>query len=178
MCDFITLIAPTSDQPAVEAVMDRHARAAHPLDNISVRKVLASGERQYLTTRGHCDCGTILARPNPVEAFEERLAKEASRLARKGWSDVKIARAMEDRRKAEDRPGASSIDNILFWVSVINDLVRELRLPHVGLMVRSYSGAIESAVFDVTRRETPKNMPLAEALASMQSAEVTIFRAA
>jgi len=54
--------------------MDRHGRAAMPLDNPSIREVLRDGERQYLTTRGHCDCGTILAtRHETIEAFEKKL---------------------------------------------------------------------------------------------------------
>ena len=98
MCHFITLIAPTDDVAAVRAMMERHGRAAEPIDNPSIRKVLRQGERQYLTTPGHCDCGTVLApRKGSAEAFEEKLAKEAARLKRKGWSQAKIARAVDQR---------------------------------------------------------------------------------
>jgi hypothetical protein len=61
MCHFITLVAPTADAAAVLAVMKRHGRAADPIDNPSIRKVLRSDEQQYVTTSGHCDCGTALA---------------------------------------------------------------------------------------------------------------------
>src|SRR5688500_12714415 len=70
LCDSITLIAPTDDQPALAAVMKRHGRAAHPIDNPSIRKVLRADERQYLTTVGHCDCGTVLG-PRHHETPEE-----------------------------------------------------------------------------------------------------------
>jgi len=61
MCHFISLIVPTGDAAAVRTIMERHGRAAFPIDNPSVRKVLRDGEHQFITTRGHCDCGTVLA---------------------------------------------------------------------------------------------------------------------
>ena len=69
MCHFVTLIAPTGNADAVRDVMNRHGRAAKPLDNPSIRKVLREEEHQYLTTRGHCDCGTILAPLSVVRTF-------------------------------------------------------------------------------------------------------------
>jgi len=139
--------------------------------------MLLPGERQYLTTRGHCDCGTVLAprRLESHEAFEDRLAREAFRLARRGWSEAKIARATEDRRKAAARPDGSGCDSLEMWVSVILDLTRELPLPQVGLFVRAYSGLIATETFTATRREAPPRLPLAEALAAMRADEVTMF---
>jgi hypothetical protein len=180
MCHFITLIAPTDDQPALAALMKRHGRAAEPIDNPSVAKVLLPGERQYLTTSSHCDCGTVLG-PRGLETpeeLEERLAKEASRLARKGWSEAKIARAIGDRRKAEARPDGGGVDSIELWVEVVRDLFDELGLPHVGLVVRSYRGAIATENFAATRRTSPRGAPLRDVLSSLNLDEVTILRRA
>lgn len=177
MCHFITLIAPTDDADAVRAVMKRHERAAEPIDNPSIRKVLGDGERQYLTTRGHCDCGTVLApRHDTPEAFEEKLAKEAARMKRKGWSKTKIARAMEDRTKAHARPSGGGSDSLELWNAVLLDLSGELKLPYAGLFVRAYSGAIATEAFNASRREVPMGMPWQDALASLKNDEVTIFR--
>ncbi len=177
MCHFVTLIAPTDDADAVRAIMDRHGRAADPADNPSIRKVLQEGERQYVTTCGHCDCGTVLApRHDPPETFEERLAKEAARMKRKGWSEAKITRAMEDRRKADARPSGGNSDSLELWNAVVHDLRNELNLPYVGLFVRFYSGAIATEVFTATRREVPKGTPWQDSLACLEHDEVTILR--
>ena len=177
MCHFVTLIAPTDDANAVRAIMDRHGRAADPTDNPSVRKVLLEGERQYVTTRGHCDCGTVLAPGhNTPETFEEKLAKEAARMKRKGWSEAKITRALDDRRKADARPSGGGSDSLELWNAVLGDLRDELRLPYAGLFVRFYSGAIATEVFEAARREVPKGTPWQEALASLEHDEVTILR--
>ncbi|WP_296595394.1 hypothetical protein [Phenylobacterium sp.] len=136
MCHFVTLVVSTDDAAAVEAVMARHGRAAEPIDNPSVAKAMIPGERQFLTTRGHCDCGTVLARRcETADDTEARLAKEAARLARKGWSPTKIARARDDRRRAADRPSGQDGDSLELWTAVIRDLRETLGAPHVGLLV-------------------------------------------
>jgi hypothetical protein len=177
MCHFVTLIVPTDDADAVRAIMDRHGRAADPIDNPSIRKVLREGERQYVTTRGHCDCGTVLApRHDTPETFEEKLAKEAARMKRKGWSEAKIRRAMEDRRKADARPSGGGSDSLELWNAVLRGLADELKLPYAGLFVRFYSGAIATEVFKASRREVPRGTPWQDALASLEHDEVTVFR--
>jgi hypothetical protein len=176
MCYFITLVAPTDDVTAVRAVMQRHGRTAELIDNPSVRRALSDGERQYLTTPGHCDCGTILApRHESPEAFDDALAKHASRMKRKGWSDAKIARAVEDRRKADARPSGGSHDSLELWQAALRELLQELNLPHVGLLLRSYWGVIATEVFDASRRDVPPG-PWPAALASLKQDQVTIFR--
>ncbi|HEX6741327.1 MAG TPA: hypothetical protein VF079_05980 [Sphingomicrobium sp.] len=176
MCHFITLIAPTEDADALRAVMERHGRAAAPIDNPSICQVLRPGERQYLTTRGHCDCGTVLApRHTSPAAFDARLAKEEARMRRSGWSEAKIARALADRRKADARPSGGGPDSLELWNALLNDLRDELKLPYAGLLVRFYSGTIATEAFTATRREMDQNVPWHRALASLENDEVTIF---
>lgn len=156
--------------------MERHGRVAVPIDNPSIRKVLRLGESQFLTTRGHCDCGTVLAyRHEAPEALEDKLAKEEARLRRKGWSEAKIARAIEDSRKVEAKPNHSGPDSLELWSAALHDLRDELKLPYAGLLVRFYSGAIATEVFNASRREVSKNIPYQDALAHLKVDEVTIF---
>jgi hypothetical protein len=177
MCHFITLIVPSDDTEAVRAAMDRHGRAATPIDNPSVRKVLRESERQYLTTRAHCDCGTALVqRRETAEVREERFAREADRMRRKGWSEAKIERALEDRSKADSRPDPPGPDSIEFWSALLRDLGDELKLPYAGLFVHSYSGAMDSEILHASRRDMPGDMALHHALKSIEEDEVAILR--
>jgi len=179
MCHFITLVAPTDDAAAVRTIMERHGRAARPIDNPSIRKVLVDGEHQYLTTQFHCDCGTTLApRHDLAEPIEEMLSKEAARMKRKGWSEAKIARAIEDRRRADARPrhGGSDPDSIELWNAALLELCEELTLPYAGLFVRFYSGEIATEAFSASRRDVPRNVPWLSALGTIEPDQVTIFR--
>jgi hypothetical protein len=170
MCEFITLIAPSDDAEALRRVMRRHGRMAQPIANASVARVLIPGERQYLTAAQGCDCGTVLI-AREADDPEAALAHEAAKLARKGWSQARIARAMDNRRKvAAARPPAAGPDTLELWRAVLADLRRDLRLPYAGLLVRSYRGDLASEAFEATRAEAAKVGPL-------EPDCVTIFRA-
>ncbi len=176
MCHFVTLIAPTENADAVRSVMERHGRAASPIDNPSIRIVLRDGEHQYLTTSGHCDCGTVLApRHDTPEEFEVKLAKDAAKMKRKGWSEAKITRAIEDRRKADLRPDGGGSDSLELWNAALHNLGKELKLPYAGLFVRFYSGDIGTEAFSASRRQVSVSPHWHDALSSMEHDEVTIF---
>ena len=137
MCHFVTLIVPNRRYRCSGRCHGPARRVAAPIDNPSIRKVLRDGEHQYLTARGHCDCGTVLApRHDTPEAFEEKLAREEARMRRKGWSESKVARAIEDRRKANARPRGGGSDSLELWSAALRDLTQEMKLPYVGLFVR------------------------------------------
>ncbi len=179
MCHYITLIAPTNDLAAVAVVMDRHGRASRRMENRSICAVLHDGERQYLTTRGGCDCGSVLSMaPEAPDVLERQLAAEDTRLRLKGWSDSKTARAIADRRKAEAKRklgrAGQAIDSFDLWEAVITDLRKALKLPYAGLLIRSYSGVIEDETFKASRREV-RSASLRDALADMAEDEVTVF---
>lgn len=175
MCHYITLVAATEDAGAVRRIMDRHGRAADPVDNRSIAKAMRSGERQFLTTPGHCDCGTVLA-PRGVDP-QKALEREVTRLARKGWSKGKIERALEHRRRASERPAGGGGDSAELWAQIIRDLHAELGLDHVGLLVHLYSGRVDDEAFDAARQDAPADRPLVQAVAPLAPDTLTIFAA-
>lgn len=171
MCHFITLVASTADVDGLRRFMTSHGRAATPVDNPSVAKVLRPGERQYLTTRRQCDCDTVLA-ARDVEMVDH--ADMATRLRRKGWSEAKIARAVADQRKAEDRPD-SRPDSLELWAGVLQGAMDELGLARVGLLVHLYEGRVADEAFALTRRAARKDVPLLDELATMKLDQLTVF---
>lgn len=96
-------------------------------------------------------------------------------MKRKGWSEAKIARAVEDRRRADGRPSGGGSDSLELWNSILHDLRAELKLPYAGLFVRFYAGAVATELFKASRREVPSGMPWQDALASLKHDEVTIL---
>lgn len=173
MCHYITLIVPTDDTAAVKAVMEAYGRTATPIDGRSVAKVLRPNERQYLTARNNCDCGTILARLRDSPDDESKLI---ARLKRKKWSDSKIARAIAESREAAERPRQSHVDSYDLWEKVLLELKTELKLPYIALFLRFYSGDIERDAFEATRRELSTNISILEGLSQLAENEVTVFR--
>lgn len=166
MCHFITLIV-RGELPDLAAVMKRHGRSATPIDNPSIRGILSADEAQFLTTSGHCDCGTVLA-ARSVEQYDP--LKEAARLRRKGWSDAKIARSLRDSERADSRP-TKHIDSFEFWNAVLEDVAAMPRIKGVGLLVHAYEGDVGNEEFQAARRDLSGGN-FAEALANMREDEL------
>lgn len=174
MCHYISLIVPGAATDALAAVLAPHGRVAIPIENPSLRRILRDDERAYLTKRGDCDCGTVLAGRERREG-EDGFAREAARLKRKGWSDAKIARAIEDIRKADARPRRRATDSVDLWDGILGDLKRRIDTPYAGLFVRFYAEAVDTESFEAVRREVPLELPRREALGSIVTDELTIF---
>jgi hypothetical protein len=144
--------------------MQSHGRNATPIENPSIREVLDSDEYQYLTTSGHCDCGTVLYDDDTTledekEYEEKRIKKEITRM----------------KRKARSQKSNTGPDSFELWDSILLDLKKKLNLPYVGLFVRLYSGSITTENFTASRRRVAKSVETQTALMSMKSNEVTIF---
>lgn len=174
MCHFVTLVASTDDVAAMRAVMRDHGRDAQRVEGRSLALVLRPDERQYLTCRAGCDCGTALATYGPTNEIDE--AREAVKLARKGWSPARIDRVLTDRRKAKALPTRGS-DSLELWVRAMTDLRKKLDLSHVGLFLHDYRGSIIDETFEAVRVDAPVGLPPTEALATMGEDRLMIFRA-
>lgn len=61
MCHYITASLPGSaDHAALDALARGYGRQFKPLSNPDIEAQLQPGERYFITTLGHCDCGTPL----------------------------------------------------------------------------------------------------------------------
>jgi hypothetical protein len=157
MCYCITLVVRGSDAATIDAVLRRHGRQAKPISNASIRGALVPGEAQFLTTVGHCDCGTALA-PTVIDRAGKR-TEQAAKLAKKGWSQAKIDRWLSDRVKADDRADerrhANTPDSLDLWFRVISDLLATPGVQHAGLLLHFYSGDLEDEVIEPIRETVP-----------------------
>lgn len=177
MCFFVTLIVPTDDAQAVRRVMEHHGRAARPISNASVLAVLRASERQFLTTPFGCDCGSVLS--EALLRGRRREADHAGAAIRRryqGWSGAKIARAIADRRSADQRSARKSIDSIETWTAILISLGEVLGLGYAGLLIRHYSHDPATDSFTASRRDLDADADWRAALTSLKPDELTILR--
>jgi hypothetical protein len=140
MCTFITLIAATEDEDAINAVLSRfdsrtHKRRAERADTPCVTAALNASEREYLLVGGgSCDCGTYLC--HMAEATRDpdtEAAAEIARYRRKGWPEAKITRAMQDRTRAVQRqPKRQPNEDAAYWAEILMALCDGLALRRLG----------------------------------------------
>lgn len=112
MCTFITIVLPAhADRAALETRLRAHRRRLCPQDDTGLARQLTSDEAPFVTTWGHCDCGTPLGLMAPASgASAGKAASMAERMRRKGWIEAKIGRALAQRDAADVRDARIQAD--------------------------------------------------------------------
>lgn len=149
MCHFITAVLPgCANQSALAEIAARHGRALEPQRNPSVEEQLNPGEHYFLTTQGHCDCGTTLGALARSESTHERRRSAAendeSKLRRKGWSDAKIKRWKE--QKAEHLAKPKQTPEATDWEAFLKEMLNSRQTPFICLLLHWYTGPIEGRI--------------------------------
>jgi hypothetical protein len=153
MCHFITATIPKNAHiKTIAAIFDAHKLRFHEISNRHVAAHIGPGEMQILTTRGHCDCGTVLGSLNrPDKSEETPLDHELTKLRKKGWSEAKIQRWADERERTKEKrtredavraeTGTPLADQ---WINFIEAALKSGQTPRIGLLLHEYSGGIES----------------------------------
>ena len=149
MCHFITAVLPgSSDHTLLASVAEKHGRNLKPQRNPSIEEQLNAGERYFLTTRGHCDCGTDLGvlrrQEKSLERRETQAKGQEEKLRREGWSEAKIARWSEQKAQHLAKPltAPAATD----WDELLKEMLKSGRTPFVALLLHWYDGPLEGRI--------------------------------
>lgn len=162
MCTFITAVLPAAaDADAVAVLFRTHGRAFIPGAMHATRAgLLATGERAFYTTPGHCDCGTPLGR-STWRSGRDKAADMAARLRRKGWSEAKIARAVMQHAEADARPprpsGEPAPTSLAEWAALIDAVMASGAKSSLGLYWENTPGADDESVSPPPRMRIPRS---------------------
>ncbi len=181
MCHYITAVLPKAAAHAdLDAIARGHGRQFEALSNPGIAAQLRPDEAYFLTTTGHCDCGTqlgaLIGRGTRREKDPE---VEAQRLARKGWSKAKIARALDQKREHETAAAAAKVRKnsaaLSDWLNFISAVLDSGMSSSLGLLLHMYEGSIASG-FPLTGRQTVRQRDLsAEVLGNMREDVLYLF---
>ena len=89
---------------------------------------------------------------------------------------MRRSRALDGKRKANDKPAKRGPDSLELWTDVLRDLCTDLKLSYGGLLVRAYSNDVATEEFAASRREVTGTDSWQEALTSLNEGELVIFR--
>jgi hypothetical protein len=181
MCRFVTAVLPAAaPHEALDALARRHGRRFSRLSSPSVTRQLAAGEAYFLTTLGHCDCDEPLgARRRKRDDDGEDMVRK---LARKGWSDTKIARAMAQKREqaeaADDVQRRRADDGLTRWLAFVDAVLASAQVDELGLVLHFYRGGIEDEEVTVReRRRVGRDDDRAALLHGMEEDVLYLFHA-
>lgn len=150
MCHFITSVLPVkSDIGALTHVFNAHGRVVRPLANASIQSQLRPGESYHFTTRGLCDCGTILGRDryeSKVRVRSERARdRDVEKRKKLGWSAAKIESWLRQREASKSGKINARDAELADWRSFLA-AIRVSGVPYVGLLIHLYNSPLESEI--------------------------------
>jgi len=161
MCTYITaVISAGADEATLSQIADRWGHGWEAIDNPHVQAQLRSWERYFSTTRKHCDCGTALGSAGPEWRHRHKdPADKVPGLRRKGWSEAKIARWLEDKQRAAghrerkeawlaDQPPGPEEE---MWLGFLREGLAQGAARSIGLLLHWYSGDLDERISIVGR---------------------------
>ena len=182
MCHFLTATLPkAAPHQALDTIARKFGRQFHPLASPAVTAQLPEGVGYFLTTLGHCDCGTVMGSARQAAARAPDWIAEEAKLLKKGWSRAKVERALEQRREKTalkqeaselaERSQAESLEG--FVASVLQSGLTQ----EVGLLLHSYRGPLDEQFSILRQEQVPAGASLAEVLPAAEEDVLYVFRA-
>jgi hypothetical protein len=164
MCQYITATCgDTRDEDAIRRLAESLHLKWVPLDSPWVaHHLLLPSERYYFTTRNSCDCGTSLGRRRWAESLvpvhEARIERELLKHRKRGWTETRIQRWLEQLRVHEDRhreqftgprPESGTGSEIDRWIEFVTGVVKGQFADWVGVLLHTYHGGLETEELEV-----------------------------
>ena len=180
MCTYISAIVPKSAElNRLSAIAASFGKDLRTFSNASIERQLTDAESLFLTARGHCDCDSAIGSNTHSRRKSRDLDEERSSLARKGWSNAKIERALSQRMEKilmrEQDLNSLRAKDLESWLGFLRTALGSKDVPYVGLLTHHYSGYIEAEDVSVADRRVVVAADLNEAtLASIE--EDVIYR--
>ncbi|QSX73505.1 hypothetical protein HIV01_009530 [Lysobacter arenosi] len=181
MCHYVTAVLPKhADHDHLDGIARKHGRQFRRLSNPSIEAQIEPDEQYFITTVGHCDCGTPLgALAQGSTGAPDWLVLE-QRLLKRGWSKAKVARSIaqkqDDFLTAAASSASTNLKEVASWLDFIGAVLGSGRTSHLGLLLHMYSGSIESRI-ELAGREVVRASGLtADVLGNMKEDVLYVFR--
>ena len=162
MCHFINLVLNQSSDPdALDAILKRRHCSLNVVNNRHLKEFLKSDEWVIHPQGKHCDCGTSLG--SFVDYLPNRTTKkQLDELRKKGWTERKIERWVEEREKINAREARiqeqfrsvveSEDADPDGWVDTIRQIINETDNDHVGVLLHWYGRSLDGEHIPITGR--------------------------
>jgi hypothetical protein len=155
MCYFITAtLSQKIKLDNLQAILDRYDLAFAPLENPHVVAQLPPSTRYFLTTKGHCDCATVLGYASTGYIRDAVLQSKKYRTVKnKRWSDAKLHLWVDEKVKKEIAKKAkhgrtySPLEletHTSRWMNFLQDILHTKSIARIGLLKHWYKGNVQT----------------------------------
>lgn len=181
MCTFVTALLPRSaDLARIRSAVGPATEVLRPIVNPSVERYVGADGAYYRAYEGMCDCGVALGRAAHDTSSGKPPEVQVRALRRKGWSEAKVQRWLEEKsdaaaRKAAERQARADHD-LARWYRLLAATVGSGASPWVALLIHEYNGGLETDDIDIRRREeVPLSRVDDDTLQNMQQDVLYVF---
>lgn len=165
MCLYITATLPGDANPdCVAPIFKSYKLSFETVSNPYVLEQLHPGDAYFSTTSSHCDCGSALGSLGRFKGDEpEGYERELKKLRRKGWSEAKIQRWLEQKEQTkekhvrEDETLAEGNTPVAqHWVDCISQVLSSKCTDRVGILLHFYHVDVEGERVKILGQERIK----------------------
>jgi hypothetical protein len=162
MCHFITATLPRKVELGLVApIFESHKLGFKLIANRHIAEQIESGNSYILTTRGQCDCGTVLGSHNNADDHGSVGSdRELKKLRKQGWSEAKIQRWIEQKEQTkvrnvlkEEADAQADLPLAEHWIRFITDLLESGYTSKFGLLLHWYHGGVENERIQIQSTE-------------------------
>lgn len=115
------------------------------LENENLRSQVGADKRIILTTKGHCDCGSVIGINYQASSLKIDIEKKRKKLRKRKWSESKIERYLTDhlrtQSKKEETSELGNESETHKWLTVIRILIKSEK--KIGILFHQFNGLIE-----------------------------------
>ena len=137
MCQYITITLPKETiLDEIEPLFDQYEMSQRLIHNSYVQTQLDSDDYYINTTSRMCDCDSVIASNSQHLNLGEKYASDIKRKKKKGWSDTKINRWIEQKENSGINEKLQ-LDNER-WMRFLTELLNENQIGKVGILIHWY----------------------------------------
>lgn len=165
MCLFITATLPrNASLNCVAPIFEAHRLSFKKISNPYVLNQLHAGDVYVSTTTSHCDCGSVLGSLNRRNKDEtEDHEHELKKLRRKGWSEAKIQRWLEQKEQTKEKHlredealAGRNTPVARDWAEFISELLGSRCTDRIGILLHFYHTGVDSERVKILGKEKVK----------------------
>src|SRR5688500_2255529 len=148
MCHLITIGTRESREAILDLLGPDAPIAIHASHNPSVRTMFPQEDRLFELKAGPCSCA-LVPRTESEQSFDDQMRRRQERYRKEGWTDGKIARALDAARSAHVRAGQKHSAPEVAMSTLLDRLAR--KPVGVRLFIHFYSGSFDTEVVNSAR---------------------------
>ena len=155
MCQYITITLPKETKlDEIQPLFDQFEMSQRLIHNSHLQAQLKSDDYYINTTSRMCDCDSVIASNSQHLNEKEKYASDIRRMKKKGWSETKINRWIEQKENS-GRNEELKKDNER-WQRFLRELLTVDQIGKVGVLIHWYDLGLEDEPIDLKEKRKIK----------------------